>query len=337
MANTDDPAWIGSHWEEMYNDIYDDINELLDDMVYDDNDMYESEDPTWISRVREEMAPHQALAAFHLVCFAITPFVSTGLFRHVYLMKSATWSLAALLAISAFANLQLLFDAQVTDHQAATVGIVLRRLQAMSLALDEFLTAILLHELFACVTKAEIRPYDAGATWKKTASAVAAALLIGAALEGVIYAVGAEWWREILAFTMPLKSMVGLGVTCAAGYWGYGIAAALRKSADFRRKNAEGAKTKVNAASLLVVGAVFFQICKLLMKVAVIAMSIVRFDQINRCQQPVEESAKNTWNCRSIEESIFVPGQLMNNHVIGVFEMIAFYVTMIYKKSVELR
>ena len=169
MANTDDPAWIGSHWEEMYNDIYDDINELLDDMVYDDNDMYESEDPTWISRVREEMAPHQALAAFHLVCFAITPFVSTGLFRHVYLMKSATWSLAALLAISAFANLQLLFDAQVTDHQAATVGIVLRRLQAMSLALDEFLTAILLHELFACVTKAEIRPYDAGATWKKTA------------------------------------------------------------------------------------------------------------------------------------------------------------------------
>ena len=245
-----------------------DTMEKLEQMLEDDDIYREHDDETHLNfaeadtfdEIMKAIAHEIPISTLTVIFFILTPFVTVGLTRHVFMTKSMALFVASLTRILLLVVIPTTPNQQQWEEMERNnvlyifhtrqIGAIVLAVANMIAAFDECSSLILTWELFQCVAKMEKRKYNFF-SFLKMLSITFVILILYYGLPRLDLLSGSVWWQLWFVMAVPFSSLFSLLILSLICYYGIQTLMALGKSDQFQNGNSTAAGSKsVNILSL---------------------------------------------------------------------------------------
>ena len=271
-----------------------------------------------------------------ILVFALTfiiPFVSQGLLRGMYLLKTILLGLSNGLIV-AFPLLEREALKYVTNIEHSTpfrALLICLYLSEACTMLAATLSCVVMHEIHLCVTRMEVRQLEVGPLAKKIVACGVISFLVPA-LIFINGLVESFWWKTFFAMGDPIMAFIAL-VSCVGGtYMGVRTAATLwaagRVSSSSHGGGGHRQKWHIYSILLAIVIAQWFQLIGDLVKAILVNARSSKCDTEKLAFADTEECMDKMAKYRHL---FFI----LHRSVAGVLESVGFTCIMIVKKCLN--
>ena len=310
-----------------------DTMEKLEQMLEDDDIYREHDDETHLNfaeadtfdEIMKAIAHEIPISTLTVIFFILTPFVTVGLTRHVFMTKSMALFVASLTRIlllvvipttpnqQQWEEIKKLVVIPTTPNQqqweemernnvlyifhTRQIGAIVLALANMIAAFDECSSLILTWELFQCVAKMEKRKYNFF-SFLKMQSISFVILILYYGLPRLDLLSGSVWWQLWFVMAVPFSSLFSLLILSLICYYGIQTLMALGKSDQFQNGNSTEAGSGKKRQHLVFViyvlmSAQFFKFVSQIVRVGIWTTAVKNVDD---CEK-ISGDLKNDENC----------------------------------------
>ena len=333
MENSNVNEYGLSYDAEAFEKYYEEIQALLQaDNIYDNNDnaFDHRRDDSWAPLLSPVISNIVLLVLAFTLIFII-PFVSQGLLRGVYLLKTILLGLSNGLVV-VFPLLQheaLKYQTKAGDHstpfRALLICVYLSEACAMFAAT---LSCVVMREIHICVTRKEVRQPEVG-HWAKKIVACGVISFFIPALSFLQGQLKSFWWKAFFTTGNPVMALVALVSCISSTYMGVSAGAALwaagKVSSGSHGGGGQRQKWHIYGILLAIVIAQWFQLIGDLVKAILVNAKSLHCPEGRLSDAEIQEC---------IENSVTFQYLLLKLHrsVAGVLESVGFTCIMIGKK-----
>ena len=280
------------------------------------------------------------LSCIYFTFFVPMPMISSGLVRFCFMAKTGC-RLAACIIRSVLSKIILEKQAvtfafskspqpSTTEIASDSCSNLLKHFHELFDFMDLFLSFVLLHELFVCVTKMEVKKRQIGNLMKKIAVIGLIALVIASYKHLSILVNKEHIWFHMILQSSPHTMLIKLIVSAACFYYGYHIFRTLKESANFHQANGVKGSNKFHL-KILVLLVISMQTLKFMCVFKVAFQFLILRDTMD-CSKLV---FKHIFNCFRKMRIYDYVAPLIDENTVGVFEPFFVTIILIHKKYVN--
>ena len=335
----ENPNWheYGLAYDQEYlEEFYKDVQDLLkDDSIYDSNDndnFFKLLDKSWVQRLTSVITNIVMLVLAFILTFII-PFVSQGLLRVMYLLKTILLGVSNALIVAVallWRQAYLPYIEQSTYDIVPPSVLVPQYLNEACATFAASLSCVVMHEIYACVTRMEARKPDVGYL-AKMITAFGLTSFIVSAFYYLQLLVDSIWWQIFFTSGNPIMSLFALVSCVSCTYMGVRAWVALFKSGKMSSSSNGGHRKKwhIYAIVFVIVNGQWFQlICEVVKTIIVNAND-------GHCHEDELSSLAEMQKCEKDFARLRNLSLELHRSMAGVIESVGFTCIMIAKKCLN--